>query len=161
MNIRQTIARRLEKQHSVRQERREGFTDDNEAVYAELQRLLRSQSDGGAARGRGTSVDGVVRSLGGSRESQDRSQEADSSLDFSQASGGWEVRFLDSDLASSEGGHQRTVEQGRQSAASPDPGSHLSLGLEDSPEETPPVGIDCSQRGGADGVEDGAGVIEA
>ena len=40
LNIRQTITQRLEKQHSVRQERCEGFTDDNNAVYVELQRQL-------------------------------------------------------------------------------------------------------------------------
>jgi len=32
LNLRQKIAQRLEKQHSIRQERREGFSDDNDAV---------------------------------------------------------------------------------------------------------------------------------
>ena len=40
LNLRQMITQRHEKQHSIRQERREGFTDDNDAVHAELQRQL-------------------------------------------------------------------------------------------------------------------------
>ena len=36
LNLRQTITKRLEKQHSVRQDRYEGFPNDNNAVYAEL-----------------------------------------------------------------------------------------------------------------------------
>jgi len=40
LNLRQKIAKRLEKQQTIRQERREGFSDNNDAVYAELKRLL-------------------------------------------------------------------------------------------------------------------------
>ena len=46
LNLRQTMTPRLEKQHSVRQERREGFTDDNDGVYAELQRHLAMSTQG-------------------------------------------------------------------------------------------------------------------
>jgi len=40
LNLRQKIGQRLKKQHSIRQERREGFTEDNDAIYAELKRQL-------------------------------------------------------------------------------------------------------------------------
>ena len=33
LNFHQTITQRIEKQHSIQQERRESFTDDNDAVY--------------------------------------------------------------------------------------------------------------------------------
>ena len=46
LNLRQTITQRLEKPHSVWQERREGFIDDNDAVYAELQRQLARPTQG-------------------------------------------------------------------------------------------------------------------
>jgi len=36
LNLHQKITQRLEKQHSIRQEWREGFSDENDAVYAEL-----------------------------------------------------------------------------------------------------------------------------
>ena len=57
MNLRQTITERLEKQHSVRQERREGCTDDNDAVYAELQRQLARPTQGQTSRHRRTPFD--------------------------------------------------------------------------------------------------------
>jgi len=40
LNLRQKIGQRIEKQHSIRLEGREGFTDDNDAIYAELKRQL-------------------------------------------------------------------------------------------------------------------------
>ena len=52
LNLHQTITQRLEKQHSVRQERREGFTDDNDAVYAELQRQLARPTEGQTSHAR-------------------------------------------------------------------------------------------------------------
>ena len=52
LNLRQTVTQRLEKHHSVRLERREGFTDDNNAVYAELQRQLAMSTQGQTSRSR-------------------------------------------------------------------------------------------------------------
>ena len=46
LNLRQKIAQRLEKQHSILQQRRVGFSDDNNAVYAELKRQLGNQTPG-------------------------------------------------------------------------------------------------------------------
>ena len=124
LNLRQTITQRLEKQHSVRQERREGFTDDNEAVYAELQRQLAPPTEGQTSRARRTPFDQRVQDPV-AQNSQDLSQETDASIDF------WESRFLDSDPASE---HQQGVEPEGESGEThdPDPPSRLSLSLEES-----------------------------
>ena len=89
LNIGQTITQRLEKQHSVRQERREGFTDDNDAVYAELQRQLARPTEGQTSRARRKPFDLRVQDPV-AHNSQDLSQETDASIDF------LESRFLDS-----------------------------------------------------------------
>jgi len=47
----------LEKQHSIRQERREDFSDDNDAVYAELKRQLGNQTPGDPALPRQMPID--------------------------------------------------------------------------------------------------------
>ena len=57
LNLRQTITQRLEKQHSLQQERGEGFTDDNDAVYAELQCQLAKPTEGQTSRARRTPFD--------------------------------------------------------------------------------------------------------
>ena len=122
LNLRQTITQKLEKQHSVRQERRESFTDDNDAVYAELQPQLARPTQGQTSRRTPFDLrdeDPVA------QNSQDLSQETDTSIDF------WESRFLDSDPASE---HQPGVEPEGDSGEThdPDPPSHLSLSLEGS-----------------------------
>ena len=63
LNLRQTISRLLENQHNIRQERREGFIDDNDAVYPELQRQLAGERHGQPAMQRLTPSDALVRSL--------------------------------------------------------------------------------------------------
>jgi len=67
LNLYQKIAQRLEKQHSIRQERREGFSDDNEIVYAELKRQLGNQALGDPALPRQMRIDTYIGGLGGSR----------------------------------------------------------------------------------------------
>ena len=79
---------RLEKQHSVRQERRECFIDDNEAVYAELQRQLARPTQGQTSGSRRKVCDLRLQDLV-ARNSQDLSYEPDTSIDF------WESSFLD------------------------------------------------------------------
>ena len=122
LNLCQTITQRLEKQHSVWQERREGFTDDNDAVYAELQRQLARPTQGQTSRR--TPFDLRVQDPG-AQNSQGLSQETDTSIDF------WESRFLDSDPASH---HQMGVEPEGESGEThdPDPPSRLSLSLGES-----------------------------
>jgi len=97
LNLRQKIAQRLEKQHSIRQERGEGFSDDNDAVYAELKRQLGNQTLGDPALPRQMPIDTHVSGLGGLEDSQNQSQETETSLDLSQTSIDRELTFLDSD----------------------------------------------------------------
>ena len=122
LNLRQTITQRHEKQHSVWEERREGFTDDKDAVHAELQRQLARPTQGQTSRR--TLCDLRVQDLVG-QNSQDLAQETDTSMDF------WESRFLDSDPASV---HQQGVDPEGESGEThdPDPPSRLSLSLEES-----------------------------
>jgi len=86
LNLRQKIAQRPEKQHSIRQERREGFSDDNDAVYAELKRQLGNQTPGDPALPRQMPIDTHVGGLGGLEDSQNWLQETETSLDLSQTS---------------------------------------------------------------------------
>jgi len=97
LNLRQKIAQRLEKWHSIRQERREGFLDDNAAVYADLKRQLGHQTPGDPALPRQMPIDTHVGGLGGLEDSQNRSQETETSLHLSQTSIDWELTFLDLD----------------------------------------------------------------
>ena len=144
LNLRQTITQRLEKQHSVRQERREGFTDDNDAVYAELQRQQARPTEGHTSRARRTPFDLRVQDRV-AQNSQDLSQETDASIDF------WESRFLGSDPASED---QQGVQPEGESGETHDPDSpsHLSLSLEESqaseaaPEENTPSERDTEGR---------------
>ena len=122
LNLRQTITQRLKKQHSGRQERREGFTDDNDAVYAELQRQLARPTGGQTSRRKPFDLrvqDPVA------QNGQDLLQETETSIDFSES------RFLDSDPASEP---QQGVEPEGESRETydPDPRSRLSLSLEES-----------------------------
>jgi len=99
LNLRLKIAQRLEKQHSIQQERREGFSDDNEAVNAELKRQLGNQTPGDPALPRQMPIDTHVGGLGGLEDSQNRSQETETSLDLCQTSIDWELTFLNSDAS--------------------------------------------------------------
>ena len=96
-NLRQKIAQRLEKQHSIRQERREGFSDDKDAVFAELKPQLGNQTPGDPALPRQMPIDTHVSGLGVLEDSQNRLQETETSLDLRQMSIDWELTFLDSD----------------------------------------------------------------
>jgi len=97
LNLCQKIAQRLEKQHSILQQRRVGFSDDNNAVYAELKRQLGNQTPGYPALPRQMPIDTHVGGLGGLEDIQNRSQETETSLDLSQTSTDCELTFLDLD----------------------------------------------------------------
>ena len=98
--------------------------DDNDAVYAELQRQLARPTEGQTSRARRTRFDLRVQDPV-AQNSQDLSQETDASIDF------WESRFLDSDPTSE---HQQGVEPEGESGEThdPDPPSCLSVSLEES-----------------------------
>jgi len=50
-NIRETIQEKMEKEHGIQEDRREGFTDDREAVAAELQSQMSRRPPHGQLRG--------------------------------------------------------------------------------------------------------------
>jgi len=126
LNLRQNIAQRLEKQHSIRQDRCEGFSDDNDTVYAELKRQQGNQTPGDPALPRQMPIDTHVGGLGGLEDSQNRSQETETSLDLSQTSIDWELTFLDSD-----GSYHGSLDNGG-GAVDSEMSNRLSLSLEDS-----------------------------
>ena len=72
VNLCQKIAQRLEKQHSIWQERREGFSDDNDAVYAELKHQLGNQTPRDPALQKQMPIDTHVSSVGGVKDCQNR-----------------------------------------------------------------------------------------
>jgi len=126
LNLRQKIAQRREKQHSIRQERREDFSDNNEAVYAELKHQVGNQTPGDPALPRQMPIDTHVGGLGGVEDSQNRSQETETSLDHSQTSIDRELTFLDSDRSN----HGSLDNAG--GAVDSQMSNRLSLSLEDS-----------------------------
>jgi len=97
LNLRQKIAQRLEKRPSIRQVRREGFSEDNDAVYGELKHQLGNQTPGDPALRRQMPIDTHVCGLGGLEDSQNGSQETETSLELSPTSIDREKTFLDSD----------------------------------------------------------------
>ena len=126
LNLRQKIAQRLEKQHSIWQERREGFSDNNKAVYAELKRQLGNQTPGDPALPRQMPIDTHVGGLGGLEDSQNRSPETETSLDLCQMSIDWGLTFLDS-----EGSNHGSLDNAG-GAVDSQMSNRLSLSLEDS-----------------------------
>ena len=97
LNLRQEIVQRLEKQHSIRQEGQERFSDHNNAVYGELKRQLGNQTLGDPALLTQMPIDTHVGGLGGLEDSQNWLQKTETSLDVSQMLNDWELTFLDSD----------------------------------------------------------------
>jgi len=127
LNLRQKIAQRLEKPHSIRQGQRQGFTDDNEAVYAELKDQLGNQTLGEPALQRQTPITTHVSGMGGLEDSQNSTQDTKTSLDLSQTSIDWELTFLDSDPGSPHGSHDNAG-----GAVHSQMSNCLSLSLDDS-----------------------------
>jgi len=97
LNLRQKIAQSLTKQHSIQQERRDSFSDDNDALYAALKCQLGNQTPGDRALPRQIPIDTHFGSLAGLKHCQNGSQETETSLDLSQTSIDWELTFHDSD----------------------------------------------------------------
>ena len=126
LNLHQKIAQRLAKQHSIRQERRGSFSDDNDAVYAELKRQLGNQTPGDPALPRQMPIDTHIGGLRGLEDSQNQSQETEISLDLSQTLIDSELTFLDSD-GSNHGSLDKAA-----GAVDSQMSNRLSLSLEDS-----------------------------
>jgi len=97
LNLGQKIAQRLEKHHIIWRESGEGFSADNDAVYAELKGQLGNHTPGNPTLPRQMPIDTHVGSLRGPEDSHNRSQERETLLDLGQTSIDWEQTLLDSD----------------------------------------------------------------
>ena len=157
--IRGTIRAKMEKEHGVRQDRREGYTDDWAAVAAELQSQASSQTTRRPAHQSQTPGDWVVvaaelqsqpssqatqrpahqiqtpssRRIGtpvGQQDSQNDSQDTDLSFDFLQTSAARVLGFLDSSPPSADGSREVTRELSLDRTVSPTPSRRLSLSLD-------------------------------
>ena len=103
LNLHQRITLSLVKQYSIRQEGREGFTNDNDTLCAELKYQLGNKTPGDPALPRQMPIDTNVSGLEGLEDSQNWSLEPETSLDLSQTFMDWELPFLDWDHGSNHG----------------------------------------------------------
>jgi len=146
----------MEKEHGVRQDHREGYTDDWAAVAAELQSQASSQTTRRPAHQSQTPSDWVVvaaklqsqpssqatqrpahqiltpsrRRIGtpvGQQDSQNHSQDTDLSFDFLQTSAARVLGFLDSSPPSADDSWEVTRELSLDRTLSPTPSRRLSL----------------------------------
>jgi len=157
--IRGMIRGKMEKEHSVRQDCRDGYTDDWAAVAAELPRQASRQTTRRPAHQSPTPGDWVVvaaelqsqpssqatqrpahRSetpsswrIGipvGHQDCQNDSQDTDLSFDILQRSAARVLRLLDSSLPSADGSCEVTRELSLDRTVSPTPSRRLSLSLD-------------------------------
>jgi len=154
-----TIQTKMVKEHGVRQDRREGYTDDWAAVAAELQSHASSQNTRRPSHQRQTPGDWVVVAtelqsqpssqvtqwpahriqtpsswrIGtpvGQQDSQNESQDTDVSFDFLQTSAARVIGFLDSSPPSADGSREVTRELSLDRTVSPTPSRRCSVSLD-------------------------------
>ena len=148
-NIRETIKAKIQKEHRIREDRCEGFTDDWAAVAAEVQsqpsslpppcgtpRIQSQLSSRPPPRGTPrihsqTSSNLRIGTLAGALDNRNDSQETVASSDFSQASATRLLTFLDSDLQTPDGSQQVAVGLTLENTVTPTTLRHLALSLDD------------------------------
>jgi len=108
----------MEREHGVRQDRREGFTDNWADVAAELEGQSSTNLPPWTAPQSQTPNN---LQLGPLPESQNSSQTAEASLDFGAASAAGLLRYLDSDPLSPDSSPEETVGLMLDAAVSPTP----------------------------------------
>jgi hypothetical protein len=125
-----TIKAKVENVHGVREDRREGFTDNWAAVAAEVQGQTSNQTPGRSTRRSQTPGGLRIGTVFGRQDSQTLTQETSLSSDFTQISDARVLSFLDSDPPSPNG--LREVSEGppEDSAKSPTLSQRLSLSFE-------------------------------
>jgi len=97
LTLRHNIEQRLQKQHSIRQELRQHFSDHNEALYTEMKPQLGNQTRGDPALPREMPMDTHIGGLEGLEDRQNQVQQTERSLDLSQPSLDGELMFRESD----------------------------------------------------------------
>ena len=123
-NIRETIKTKMQKEHGIQEDRREGFTDDWEAVAAEVQSQMSRRPPPGATRRIRTRPTPRIQTrptsqiesqtpsnlrigaLAGALDNRNDSQETVTSFDFIQVSATRLLNFLDSDLQTPNGSQE-------------------------------------------------------
>ena len=117
--------------HMNLKERHEGFTDNHDAVHAELERQLSSRNPGRAAVREQTPVNNHTRYLVHHQYSQEASQSSKLSFDYNQGAFTRALQMLDSDPVSIDNSQELTLGLAQERTASPDFASCLSLSLDD------------------------------
>ena len=131
-NLRETITDKMQQtQHMNLKERREGFTDNHDAVHAELERQLSSRNPGRAAMREQTPVNNHAGYLEHHQHSQEASQSSELSFDYNQGAVTRALQMRDSDPVSLDNSQELMLGVAQQRTASPDFASRLSLSLDD------------------------------
>jgi len=138
MNLRETIAKLMQKEHQVLKERREGFDDNHDEVHAELQCQF-SRRNPRRATARELTSNNCTTPRDYQANIQETSQTTDMSFDYSQTAFAHALRMLDSFPPSLDNLQELTVRLEPQSTQSPDLASPLSLSLDKSQDCLPPV----------------------
>ena len=115
----------------MRQDRREGYTEDWAVVAPELQSQLSSQATPGPAHRIQTPSSLRIVTLVWQQDSQNDSQDTDLSFDFLQTSAARVVGFLHSSPPSSDGSREVSRALSLDRTVSPTPSRCLSLRLDE------------------------------
>lgn len=148
-DIRGTIKRRVEQVYGVREDRRQGYTDDWEAIIPELESRISNQTSLPPVR---RQTEPRALSLEEDWEDPNQPQGTDTSFHFSQTSIARELGLLDSDPLSPSHSREWTVGPPGGRPMSPSQSSRLSLSLEESQESEVSLAAICHRE---QDVEDG------
>jgi len=131
-NIRETIKAKMQQEHRVREDRREGFTDDWAAVAAEVQSQISSRAPTRATPRIQSQTPGNlgIGALAAPPGNQFDSQETVTSFDFSQTATRL-LSFLDSDPQTPDGSQEVAMGLTLDNTVTPTTLRQLALSIED------------------------------
>ena len=112
-------------------ERREGFTDNHDAVHTELERQLSSRNPGRAVMREQTPVNNHASYLEHNQHTQEASHSSELSFDYNQGAFTRALQMLDSDSVSLDNSQEQKLGLAQERIASPNFASRLSLSLDD------------------------------
>jgi len=132
-SIRDIIKAKIQKEHGVQDDRSEGYTDDWDAVAAEVQSQISSRAPPRATPRIQSQTPSNLRigALAGASDNRNDSQETVTSLDFSQASATRLLSFLDSNPQTPDGSQEVAVGLTLDNTVTPTTLRQLALNLED------------------------------